>query len=228
MLHELERLRDRLHVFRDRGHAGEVLAGMLEGHVPAAARILAVPAGGVPVGAALAEALRAPLDVAVVSKVTPSRNSEVGYGAVAFDGSVRVDDRRRRQLSVSKAEAEADVARTVARVRRRVELLRPGGEPLVEHGETAVLVDDGLASGTTMELAVDAVRKAGAARVVVAVPTGSGLATGRLATIADDLFCANVRTGPFFAVADAYERWSDETEDAVIAILHRHRRSHPR
>jgi predicted phosphoribosyltransferase len=228
MLHEMARLRDRRHVFRDRTHAGEVLAGMLEGHVPAAARVLAIPAGGVPVGAALAEALGAPLDVAVVSKVTPSRNSEVGYGAVAFDGSVRVDDRRRRQLSVSEAEAEADVARTVARVRRRVELLRPGGGPIVEPGEAAVLVDDGLASGTTMELAVEAIRKAGAARVAVAVPTGSGLAAARLATIADELFCANVRTGPFFAVADAYERWSDETEDAVLAILRRHRRSHPR
>ncbi len=228
MLHELERLRDRRQIFRDRKHAGEVLAGMLEGHLPEATRILAIPAGGVPVAAAVAEALGAPLDVAVVSKVTPSRNTEVGYGAVAFDGSVRLDDGRRRQLSVSEAEAEADVARTVARVRRRLELLRPDGGPLVGPGETAVLVDDGLASGTTMALAVEAIRKAGAARVVVAVPTGSGLATARLATVADDLHCANVRTGPFFAVADAYERWSDETEDAVLTILRRHRRSHPR
>ncbi len=228
MLHELQRLRERRHVFRDRRHAGEVLAGMLEGRVPAAARILAIPAGGVPVAAALAEALGAPFDVAVVSKVTPSRSAEVGYGAVAFDGSVRVDDRRRHQLSVSEADVEADVARTVARVRRRVDLLRPGGEPLVARGDDVVLVDDGLASGTTMELAVEAIRKAGASRVVVAVPTGSGMATAHLAAIADDLFCANVRTGPIFAVADAYERWNDESEDAVLAILRRHRRSHPR
>jgi predicted phosphoribosyltransferase len=167
----------------------------------------------------MAEALQLPLDVAVVSKITPARNTEVGYGAVAFDGTVRVNDHRRLQLGVSDQEAEADVARTVARVRRRAERLRPGGGPLAAPGDVAVLVDDGLASGLTMELAVEAIRRAGAGRVIVAVPTGSGQAVARLAAIADELYCANVRTGPIYAVADAYVRWADEDEASVRKIL---------
>ena len=84
-------MRDRRRVFEDRRHAGVVLARMLAGKLPARSRILAIPAGGLPVAVEVANALGLPLDVAVVSKVTPAWNTEVGYGAVAFDGRVRVD-----------------------------------------------------------------------------------------------------------------------------------------
>jgi predicted phosphoribosyltransferase len=192
---------------------------MLAGKLPDRARILAIPAGGVPVGAAVAGVLRLPLDVAVVSKVTPSWNTEVGYGAVAFDGRVRVDAGRQAALGVDDADARRDVARALERVRRRVKSFRPGGGPLVAPGEAAVLVDDGLASGITLSTAIEAVRDAGAATVVVAVPTGHEDAVRRIALAADQVHCANVRAGRTFAVADAYQEWGDLDDDAVLQAL---------
>ena len=228
MIHELPELRNRTHVFRDRHHAGEVLARMLEGMRLAGVRILAIPAGGVPVAAAMAQALGFPLDVAVVSKVTPSWNSEVGYGAVAFDGRVRLDGWKRAGLGVDEREVQQGIDRTVAKVRRRVESLRQGLGPLVVPGDTVVLVDDGLASGLTMATAVEALRDAGAARIIVAVPTGAGSSVKRLAGLADEVCCANVRTGWSFAVADAYETWSDVGDETLLQIMGRHRTSSSR
>jgi predicted phosphoribosyltransferase len=224
-VHEVRELRDQERVFRDRRHAGLILAQMLEGKVPAGARLLAIPAGGVPVAAAMAEALRLPLDVAVVSKITPSWNTEVGYGAVGFDGRVRVDEQRRRQLRVDERDVASDAGRAQSKVRRRLESLRSGLGPVVTTGDTAILVDDGLASGITMETAVEAVRDAGAGRIVVAVPTGSAAAVDRIAAMVDEVHCANVRTGWSFAVADAYLEWSDEHDETVQLILDRLRGS---
>jgi len=216
---ELPELRDRTLVFRDRREAGEVLARMLEGHLPVRARILAIPAGGVPVAVPIAEALHLPLDVAVVSKVTPSWNSEVGYGAVAFDGRVRLDEKAMAHLRVDAREAREGVERTLAKVRRRVQSLTEGSPAPLAPGETAVLVDDGLASGFTMTIAIEAVRGAGAGRVIVAVPTGSERTVNRVASSADEVYCANVRAGWSFAVADAYESWTDVDDRAVLEIL---------
>jgi predicted phosphoribosyltransferase len=175
----------------------------------------------VPVAAGIAKALGLPLDVAVVSKVTPSWNTEVGYGAVAFDGRVRIDDRARSALQVREPEERVDVERARAKVRRRVEGLRENLGPLVPPGGTAVLVDDGLASGITMETAVDAVRDSGAGHVVVAVPTGHERAVLRIAGMVDEIHCANVRSGRSFAVADAYQEWVDLDDAAVREILAR-------
>jgi predicted phosphoribosyltransferase len=214
-------MRDRTLVFRNRRHAGEVLARMLAGNVAEGSRILAIPAGGVPVAAEIAKALGLPLDVAVVSKVTPAWNTEVGYGAVAFDGRVRTDERARASLGVDEVDQGVDVDRTRAKVRRRVRGLRTSGGPLVPTGGTAVLVDDGLASGITMETAVEAIRDAGAGRVVVAVPTGHEGAVQRISGVVDKIHCANVRSGRAFAVADAYRDWSDLDDVAVLEILER-------
>ena len=221
LIHELAEMRDRKRVFRGRRHAGEVLAGMLVGRLSDDSRILAIPAGGVPVAAAVAKALRLPLDLAVVSKVTPTWNTEIGYGAVAFDGRVRVDERRRAALGIDRTEEALDVERARAKVRRRVEGLRGNGGPLVPPGGTAVLVDDGLASGITMETAVEAIRDSRAGRVIVAVPTGHQSAVRRISGIVDEIHCANVRSGRSFAVADAYLDWSDLDDAAVVESLER-------
>ena len=221
MIHELREMRDRTLVFRNRRHAGEVLARMLAGKLAEGSRILAVPAGGVPVAAEIAKTLGLPMDVAVVSKVTPSWNSEVGYGAVAFDGRVRTDERARAALGVDEADERVDVDRARARVERRVRGLRTSGGPLVPAGGTAVLVDDGLASGITMETAVEAIRDAGAGHVVVAIPTGHERAVERISALVDEIHCANVRSGRSFAVADAYREWTDLDDATVVEILER-------
>jgi predicted phosphoribosyltransferase len=219
MVNQLRELRDRVRVFRDRRHAGEVLAHMLAGRIPAGARVLAIPAGGVPVAAVLAEALGLALDVAVVSKITPPWNTEVGYGAVAFDGRVRFDVAAEASLGVGERVAREGIEQTLAKVRHRVELLRTSAGPLLPPGGTAVLVDDGIASGLTMALAVEALQDEGAGRIVIAVPTGPASAVRLLAGSVDAIYCANVRSGRTFAVADAYEVWTDVDEAALLEIL---------
>jgi predicted phosphoribosyltransferase len=217
----LPELSDRTRVFRDREHAGEVLAGMLAGALPAGAIVLAIPAGGVPVGAELARRLALPLDLAVVSKVLLPWDTEAGYGAVAFDGTVRLNEPLVAALGLTPQTVEDGLAATRERVARRVRTLRRDMPMPDVRTVAAVLVDDGLASGFTMLVAVEALRRSGAAAVLVAVPTGHLDALERLAPHVNRLYCANVRAGRRFAVADAYQRWADVSEDEVRAILAR-------
>jgi predicted phosphoribosyltransferase len=220
-LHEHPGLRDLVRVFRDRTHAGEVVAGMLGELRGSDTTVLAIPAGGVPVGAAIASALALPLDVAVVSKITLPWNTEVGYGAVAFDGTVRLNEELVRGVGLAEEEIRRGVEATMAKVQRRVAALRGAeGAPDLS-GRSALVVDDGLASGFTMRTAVEALRKAGASRIVVAVPTGSRRIAEELAARVDALYCANVRAGFGFAVADAYRHWCDVDESEAREILAR-------
>ncbi len=212
-------LRERSQVFRDRSHAGQILAGLLEGGGVGDVLLLAVPAGGVPVAAAMAGALPLVMDIAVVSKVTPSWNTEVGYGAVAFDGSVRINEAMMAQLGVNEAEKDAGIAATTSKVTRRVEKLRKRREPLELSGRRVMLVDDGLASGITMQVAVAAVAKLGASAILVSVPTGHAHSVAALAGEVDTVYCANIRSGFSFAVADAYQQWTDLDEAEIIRVL---------
>ena len=211
-------LRDRRQVFRDRSHAGDVLAGLLAGRDARAGLVLAIPAGGVPVGAIVARRLEVPLDLAVVSKITPSWNTEVGYGAVAWDGTTRIDRNFVRSFDLSDQEVQAGVARAQDKVARRLQRFRGDRPPPVLAGVAALLVDDGLASGSTLRVAVEAARGAGASAVLVAVPTGHSASIEEMAAQVD-VYCANLRGGVRFAVADAYQLWTDLTEDEVAAML---------
>ena len=207
-----EALRDRTDVFEDRAEAGRALARLLTQSGEAPARILAIPAGGVPVAVEVARELGWPLDVAVVSKITLPWNTEAGYGAVAFDGSVLLNDDLVRECGLTQAQVDQGVANTRRKVEQRGKRLRRDQGALRLDGERVVLIDDGLASGFTMRAAVAACRRAGAARVIVAIPTGHAHAVERLGEWVDVIVCANVRGGPSFAVADAYQRWSDVPE----------------
>ncbi|NVM56978.1 MAG: phosphoribosyltransferase [Desulfobacterales bacterium] len=216
---DLPELRDRVHVFRDRAHAGKILVGMLEPNRGGDSIVLAIPAGGVPVGAVLAEQLSLALDVAVVSKITLPWNTEAGYGAVAFDGTVRLNDGLLLRLGLTKEEVGKGIEKTSSKVAQRVNRLRRG-RPFPDLSKRSViLVDDGLASGFTMRVAVEALRKAGAGHIIVGTPTGYRGPMERIAGEVEALYCPNIRSGLSFAVADAYERWSDVDEDEVIRIL---------
>ena len=215
---ELPGLRDRLQVFRDRTHAGEILAGMLEDYRSSQTLVMAIPAGGIPVAAALARMLILPLDVAVVSKITLPWNTEVGYGAVAFDGTTRLNRDLLPRLRLSEQEIEAGKAATAGKVEGRVDRFR-GSRPYPDFTkEKVILVDDGLASGFTLLVGVEALKKSGAREIIVAVPTGSSSTVQRVAAEVNSLYCANIRGGWSFAVADAYERWTDVAEEEALRI----------
>jgi putative phosphoribosyl transferase len=205
--------------FRDRPHAGRALAKMLQEFRGAAAVVLAIPAGGVPVAAAIATELGLPLDVAPVSKVLYPWTTESGFGAVAFDGSVWLDESRMSGHGVSAAQVEHAVREARAKVERRLTRLRGGRAPLALEGRTVIAVDDGIAGGATMRAGIAALRRAGAASVVVAVPTAHNNSLDAVSKLADAAYCANVRGGVSFAVADAYTEWRDLGDDEIEALL---------
>lgn len=218
---EIQPLRDRERVFADRAHAGRTLAGMLAGYRGSNAIVFAIPAGGLPVAAVIAHELMLPLDVAVVSKITLPWNTEAGFGAVAFDGSVRLNQALIDQLSLGEEDIREGVDRTRHKVMKRLRRFR-GDRPFPASARSpAILVDDGLASGYTMLAAIEALRKSGAQQIVVAVPTGQIDAVRRIAGQVDALYCPNVRERRQFAVADAYLSWSDVEEDTALRLLQR-------
>ena len=213
--------RDREHVFTDRSHAGRVLAGMLEGRVAPDSLLLAIPAGGVPVACAMAGPLGVEVDVLVVSKITFPWNSEAGFGAVAQSGLVRLNKRILSKVPLSQAEIEAGIRRTTDKVQRRVRSLRGDKAPLDLEHRPVILVDDGIASGSTISVAMEAVAQMNAASITLAVPTGHLASIRRIGGDAQAIYCANVRSSPIFAVASAYQRWSDVPETRVVDLLSR-------
>ena len=216
---DLPELRDRIRIFRDRAHAGKILANMLKGHAESDALVMAIPAGGVPVASVLAAQLSLPLDVAVVSKITLPWNTEAGYGAVAFDGTVRLNNPLVARFGLTEEQIREGIDQTSSKVARRVRKLR-GAKDLPDISTyPLILVDDGLASGFTMRVAVEALKKAGGRRIIVAVPTGHQSSVDRMATEVEVIYCANVRGGWSFAVADAYEHWKDVEEKELSALL---------
>jgi predicted phosphoribosyltransferase len=222
---EIPDLRDRIRVFRGREQAGEVVGGMLESYRSTDTLILAIPSGGVPVGVAVADTLGLPLEVAVVSKITLPWNTEAGYGAVAFDGTVRINEDLLPHLRLTEKQMAEGLEQTREKVLRRVEKFR-GESPWPDlHGKAVVLVDDGLASGFTMLTAVEAVRRLQAREVLVAVPTGSADRVRRVAREVDALYCANLRGGWGFAVAEAYQRWFDLDEEEAVRMVEEYRRT---
>ncbi len=222
---ELPHLRDRAGVFADRRDAGAAVAEMLAGELPDDALVLSVPAGGVPVGAEIARRLGLGLDVAVVSKITPPWSTEVGIGAVAFDGTTRLSDHVPGSASLSERQLIEQTKQARAKVNERIKRLGGGKEIANLSDRTALLVDDGLATGGTMRLAAEAVAGAGARRIIIAVPTGHVRAVNSLADAAETLYCANVRFAVPFAVADAYRKWHDVTTDEAARILDDFRRN---
>jgi putative phosphoribosyl transferase len=218
-IYDLPELRDRTHVFYDRNHAGQILAGCLESHRKADSLILAIPAGGIPVGATVATRLKLGFDVAVVSKITLPWNTEAGYGAVAFDGTQQLNEDLLVHLGLTESQIQSGIQKTRAKVSRRTSRLR-GAKPFpILSQKKVILIDDGLASGFTMQVAVAALGKSGAQNITVAVPTGHQTTVEQIAKIVNALYCPNIRSGRRFAVADAYKDWSDVKDEEVSQIM---------
>jgi len=224
MIHEDPRLRDRAPVFRDRSDAGRALADLLAAFGPGGALVLAIPAGGVPVGIEIARALALEFDVVPVSKILLPWTTEAGFGAVAFDGSVWISEQDVRHYGLDESDVADAIAAARAKVERRAKRLRGASAPPAAAGRTVILVDDGVAAGSTMRVALAAIRSLGAQRAIVAVPTGHRRSIELLAGFADEVFCANIRAPLRYAVADAYENWRDVSEAEAETLLEQHRK----
>jgi putative phosphoribosyl transferase len=205
--------------FRDRREAGQVLASELASyHGRDDLLVLGLARGGVPVGWEVASALEAPLDVFLVRKLGVPQWQELAMGAIATGGGVVVNDSLVHNLGISEEQISAAIEQETEELQRREQAYRGGRGPIDIAGKTAILVDDGIATGASMRAAVRAVRAAEPARVVVAVPVGPPTACRQLAEEADDVVCATMPPG-FEAVGQVFEDFHQVTDDEVRELL---------
>jgi putative phosphoribosyl transferase len=188
--------------------------------------VLAIPRGGVVVGARVAARLGAPLDVVVPRKVGAPGNPELAVGAVA-EGVEVLDEPVIRRLRLELAAVRAEAARQTAEVARRTAAYRQGRPPLDLAGRTAVLVDDGVATGWTCVAAARFTRHAGAARVLVAVPVGPAGLGERLRPVVDEVVVLQTPE-PYLAVGQAYVQFPQVTDEEVLDCLEQGRAGAPR
>ena len=211
--------------FHDRHQAGRVLAQMLESYRGRAGLlVLALPRGGVAVGFEVAQALQAPLDVFVVRKLGFPGHEEYAIGAIA-SGGVRVINPEADQM-VSHAELNAVIEREQEELQRREKLYRNQRPPLALRGRHVIVVDDGLATGSTMRAAVLAIRQQQPAHLTVAVPVGAPDSCESLRDLADEVICAATPT-PFRAVGLWYENFPQASDDEVRTLLEEASRAQP-
>lgn len=205
--------------FADRAAAGRLLgAAMAERKLPPNVRVLGLPRGGIPVAAAVAELLRAPLDVVVVRKLGVPWEPEAALGAVAEDGEPEWDRRLIVALGISTLELEALVARERAELQRRVRLYRHGRPPLPVAGRDVILVDDGLATGLTMLAAVHQVRRQQPKRMIAAVPVGTREGCDQLTHEGCEVVCL-ATPEPFGAVGRWYGDFRQVSDAEVRRLL---------
>ncbi len=205
-------------MFRDRADAAGRLARALK-HFRGRPDllVLAVPRGGLPVGALLARELGAGLDVVLTKKIGHPHNPEFAIGAVSLTGAeVDLDVLRREGVDPNYAVREAERLREVLRERYR--LYRGDAKPPEVRGRTVILTDDGVATGRTLAAAVSWLREEGAARVVVAVPVGPPDAVARLREIADEVVCLET-PDDFMAIGQYYRDFDQVPDEEAVALL---------
>jgi putative phosphoribosyl transferase len=208
-------------LFRNRHDAGRQLADRLAHYADRNdVLVLALPRGGVPVGYEVAEALAAALDVFMVRKLGVPGQEELAMGAIASGGVRVLNEPIVRMLGLS----EDDIDRVELEERweldRRENEYRAGRPPLDVRGKIVILVDDGLATGSTMRAAVAALRRLGPARIVVAVPVGARETCAEFEQEADEAICAR-EPEPFHAVGVWYDDFSQTTDEEVRELLAR-------
>jgi putative phosphoribosyl transferase len=207
--------------FVDRRDAGRRLAALLvesgswEMERPV---VVGMARGGVPVAFEVAGALHAPLEVVVVRKLGHPRQPELGLGAIAEDGVRVVNDALVRKLGVSGDVIDAVVAEQTVELERRLRLYRGDRAPVSVRGRTAIVVDDGLATGFTARAAIEVMRRRGAARVVLAVPVGPPDSLDALREVADEVVCVET-PARFFGLSEWYEDFGQLGDDEVAGLL---------
>jgi putative phosphoribosyl transferase len=212
-------LRDKLHVFEDRKTAGCLLAEKLIKFKSSVGMVFGIPSGGVPVASEIANALNLPMDLIIVRKIQIPYNPEAGFGAMVPDGEIILNERLLNQLRLPEDEIKAQIRKTKDVIKKRNQLFRGGKSFPVLEGKIIIVVDDGLASGYTMLGAVKFIKRNSPMKIIVAVPTGSEKTVDFILPEVDELVCLNIRSRFPFAVADAYKKWYDLSDEEVLNII---------
>jgi putative phosphoribosyl transferase len=207
--------------FRDRSEAGRYLARALGHYVGRPdLLVLALPRGGVPVGYEVAQALHAPLDVMLVRKLGVPGHEELAMGAIASGGIRVISEDVVRALGIPERAIAETAANEQHELERRERTYRDGRPPPQIQGKTVILVDDGLATGSTMRAAVAALRAQRPEWLVIAVPVAPLESCESLRDEVDEVICA-LTPEPFLAVGQAYQNFTQMSDEEVRALLHR-------
>jgi putative phosphoribosyl transferase len=205
-------------LFADRVDAGRRLASALKDLVGKYAIILAIPRGGVVVGYEIAKTLDLPLDVIIPRKIGAPGNPELAIGAMTEDGTVLLDDRLVERLQVSEGYIEKESETQKLEIQRRLKLYR-GDIPYPSlKNRDVILVDDGIATGSTMKAALASVRKRGAKTVVIAIPVGPPSTIRELEKEADRVVCLHTPES-FYAIGQFYENFTQTQDEEVTRLL---------
>ena len=205
--------------YRDREDAGRALASRLQDYRKKDVIVLAIPNGGVPVAVVIAEELGAELYLMIVRKLQIPDNPEAGFGALTSDGFLLLNKPLIKHLDISEADILKQKEKALKTIRSRRKNFGKQAEPPSLYDRTVVLVDDGLASGFTMEAALRSVKNQGAGQIVIAVPTSSMTAYRRLESQVHKIVCPDLSRLRIFAVANAYQHWYDLDEQEVLNVL---------
>jgi putative phosphoribosyl transferase len=213
-------------IYRDRAEAGQLLAERLADYAGRSdVLVLGLPRGGVPVAFEVARRLQAPLDVFLVRKLGVPGYQELAMGALAT-GAVRVMNKDVvRALGISEDVVESVTAKQQDELERRERLYRGNRPPIEVGGRIVILVDDGLATGSTMRAAVAALRRQEPARIVIAVPVGAQETCEELRAEADEVVCLRTPE-PFHAVGLWFDNFSQTTDQEVSDLLQRAAEEH--
>ncbi len=207
--------------FRDRAEAGRLLAELLRDYAGGDdVLVLALPRGGVPVGYEVAKALGVPLDVFVVRKLGVPGHEEFAMGAIASGGLAVLNRDTIQQLRIGEAEVPRAIAAEMRELQRREAAYRGDRDPPELEGKTVILVDNGLATGSTMRAAALAVRQRNPARIVVAVPVAAAETCDEFRDVVDEVICGAMPR-PFQAVGLWYEDFSQTSDEEVRELLER-------
>ena len=206
-------------IFKDRTDAGRKLVERLGDFPGSDVVVFAIPRGGIPVAIEVAGKLVAPLDVVMPRKITIPDDREAGFGAVTEDGTIVLNEPLVRRLELPEPVIQQQAEVTQAEITRRTTVYRAHLPETNVDGKTAIIIDDGLASGYTMIAAVKSMKRRRAARIVVAVPVASGTAYDLVKRMVDELVCLVVARTHGFAVASFYQHWRDLTDEDVFRYL---------
>ena len=213
-------------IFDNRYDAGRQLAEQLGKYKGQSVVVLAIPNGGVPIGLEVALALEADLDLVISRKIPLPLTPEAGFGAVADDGTVILNEEVVKEVGLSSHQVNYQINQVRAEIRQRSLLYRKDRPVTVVSGKTVIITDDGLASGFTMMAAVESVRRRRPEEIVIAAPVTSPAALEQVRKVADKVVTLAKGSMPQFYIADFYRSWHDLSDNEVIQCLKEWRMRH--
>lgn len=204
--------------FKNREEAAKILAKELSEYQGKNPVVLAIPRGGVVIAYEVAKALDAPLDLIIPRKIGAPGNPELAIGAVTEDGTTVLNQRLIAELDITQEYIEMEKKNQIQEIKRRINAYRGDAPPQRLEGKTAILIDDGVATGATVKAAIRSVRKQKPSTIVVATPVGPPDTIDELRREVDRLVCPVIYE-PFFAIGQFYEDFSQVSDEEVIRLL---------